>query len=576
MFRPAYLIPLDKKRIVLHLIPANHGQGHHLKVDPISLPHSSVHYFTLFNTAMTQIPSIVLFLRNERTTWCCGVVPMKRAFLYVFTITFFLLPLINNDFQACAETIHLTLDQAVAIAMDNSFRIKQLKLGIERSRQWLKAERAGLKSRVYMNVKAPEFQAISDYKWDSVVAKDVIVRQNTQMWWMNLSIQQPVILFGYPTNGYLSLNNRLYQYNQLDNSNWDTSYYNRYFLKFEQPFFQPNRLKNDLEDAELDLEENELNFLDDQVDLIDDIADDYYKLFRSAMNDLIFVRYIDDLHRIEAIAHCSEQDSANQSIDCVQIQIEIANAEEKRAQNQSDFRLEATRMKQRLRLGETDSLVINPQMVIKPIDVNLEQAINFGTTLRPRMRLLEINRRKREIDLTNIEGWNSFRMNVEMTYGLEKQDHDYHDLWEEYDNSYSFTLNAYVPIWDWGQRKARIEAGKISIRQTELYQEEVKSRIESEIKNAVQNLREYQKRALNMQTNVKRTYDITSLSIEQYAEDKISLQDLLQTLARQRETENNFLDTYLGYRKSLLTLITDTYYDYENNIKLLEKFRSSN
>ncbi|MBN1560478.1 hypothetical protein JW998_09520, partial [candidate division KSB1 bacterium] len=153
------------------------------------------------------------------------------------------------------EKIGLTLDRAVEIAMENSYQIRQLKLGIERSREWLKAEQAGLKSKVYMNVKAPEFSALSDYKWDSIANKDVIVRQNTQRWWMNLAIRQPVVLFGYPTNGYLSLNNTLYQYNQLDDTLWDVNYYNRYFLKFEQPFFQPNRLKNDLEEAKLSLEE---------------------------------------------------------------------------------------------------------------------------------------------------------------------------------------------------------------------------------------------------------------------------------------------------------------------------------
>ncbi|MDZ7317109.1 MAG: hypothetical protein ONB24_13405, partial [candidate division KSB1 bacterium] len=146
-----------------------------------------------------------------------------------------------------AKTIELTLDSAVEIAMNNSYRIRQLKLGIERSRQWLRAERAGLKSKVYLDIKAPQFSAVSDYKWDSVQGRDIIVRQNTQMWWMNLAISQPVILFGYPTNGYLSINSRIYRYDQLDDGIWDTNFYNRYFLKFEQPFFQPNKLKNDLE-----------------------------------------------------------------------------------------------------------------------------------------------------------------------------------------------------------------------------------------------------------------------------------------------------------------------------------------
>lgn len=471
--------------------------------------------------------------------------------------------------------INLTMERAIEIAMENSYQIRQLKLGIERSRQWLKAEQAGLKSKMYMSVKAPEFMALSDYKWDSNLNKDVIVKQNTQRWWANLAIRQPVVLFGYPTNGYLSLNNTVYQYDQKDGGFWDTNYYNRYFLKFEQPLFQPNRLKNDLEEAQLSLEENELNFLDDQVDLIDEISRDYYALFGYSFTDIILERYIQNLQRIKEIADCSEQNNGQKSIDCIQIQIELTNLTEKRAQNMSDYRLQASRVKQRLRLRETDTLVVQPDIRIKKIKVDLEQAIQYGHTLRPRMRLLAIDRRKREINLTNVKGWNAFQMNVEMTYGLEKQDESYRELWHEFDNSYSVTVNAYVPIWDWGQRKARITAQEITIRKTELYQEEMRNRIESEIKTAYQNLQEYQQRALNMQDNMVMAEQITALSIEQYGKGEMSLQDLLQNLKRQKETEENFLEAYLGYRKSLIGLTIDTYYDYENDVALLDKFRSS-
>ncbi len=495
---------------------------------------------------------------------------MNWRLLSRFLVLFFLLSTV-----LLSETISLSLDRAVNIAMENSYRIKQLKLGIERSRQWLRAERAGLKSKVYMNVKAPEFSALSDYKWDSVLGKDVIVKQTTQMWWMNLSIRQPVVLFGYPTNGYLSLNNRIYRYNQLDDGLWESAYYNRYFLQFEQPFFQPNRLKNDLEKAELRLQENELEFLDDQVQLIDDIADDYYRLFRYSYNDIIYARYIENLQRLNALAECDGKENGEKSIDCIQIQIELTNAQEKKAQNLSDLRLESTRMKQRLRLSDKDSLLILPNVNIVDINIDPQQAIKYALSLRPRMRLLDINKRQQEIDLTNVKGWNSFRLNLEMTYGLEKQDEYMKQLWNEYDNSYSVTLNAHIPIWDWGQRQARVDAQKITIQRTELYIEETRNRIESEIRNSLQNLQEYQKRVESMQTNFKMAEEITTISIEQYARGDISLQDLLQTIERQRKTDENFLEAYLGYRKSLLDLMIDTFYDYENNMELLTKFTSN-
>ncbi len=96
---------------------------------------------------------------------------------------------------------------------------------------------------------------------------------------MDLSVRQPVLLFGYPTNGYLSLNNQVYRYLQGRTGRMRVDYYNRYYIKFEQPFFLPNNLKNNIEDAELDVERNELNYIADRVRLVDDVADDYFDLF---------------------------------------------------------------------------------------------------------------------------------------------------------------------------------------------------------------------------------------------------------------------------------------------------------
>lgn len=46
------------------------------------------------------------------------------------------------------QEITFTLESAVELMMDSSYRIKTLKMGIEQQRLRLKAEQAGLKSKV--------------------------------------------------------------------------------------------------------------------------------------------------------------------------------------------------------------------------------------------------------------------------------------------------------------------------------------------------------------------------------------------------------------------------------------------
>ncbi|MHB9028579.1 MAG: TolC family protein [Candidatus Latescibacterota bacterium] len=471
------------------------------------------------------------------------------------------------------EPVSLTLESAVEIAMANSYNIRQLQLGIERTRYNLKARQAGLKSKVYMNLRVPNFNYISDYKWNSDLQRDEIIKENNGLWQMDLSIRQPVVLLGYPTNGYLSLNNKTYRYLQkTEGGVKNTNFYNRYFVRYEQPFFRPNTLKNDIEEGELDLQRNELEYLNNQVNLIESIGYDYYNLFRMSYYNEIYSRQIVSLEQAAELSRGFAEKDTTRAIETIQVQVDLANAKERLLSNQSSLRLGLARLKQRLRLTPGDSLFIQPDVQVIPVTVDLKRATEYACTLRPRLQLLNINRRQNEIDLQNTKGWNSFSVNLEMTYGLEKQHEEYQQLWEEYDNSYSVAVNAYIPIWDWGQHKAQIEAQKISLQRTELYREEARSEIESEVLNGVETLNEFQRRALTMNENLDVATELTAMSFEQYRENRITMQDLIQVISRQRDTENNFIEAYLGYRRALLSLMVDTFYDFEKKTPLLDRF----
>jgi outer membrane protein len=470
------------------------------------------------------------------------------------------------------QTIDLNLQSSVQIAMESSYRIKQLQMGISQTRYRLQARQAGLKSNVYVNLRAPNFNYVAENKWNSTLLRDEIIKSNTGLWQMDLSVRQPLILFGYPTNGYLSLNNKMYRYTQKTLGNSDLNFYNRYFLSFSQPLFQPNTLKNNIEEAELDLENNEFQFLENQVSLIEDIGYQYYNLFQMTYRNTIYGNQVANLEKVSEIAKQFAAQDTTHSIEAAQVQVEIANARDQLLTSQSNLRLGLSQMKQRLRLDPNDSLSVDKEVKIVPINVDTKKAIEYGFNLRPRLRMLSIDRRQNEIDLQNTKGSNAFRMNIEMTYGLEREDQQYDMLWDNLDNSYSFSVNAYIPIWDWGQRKANIKAQEINLQRTDLSIEETRNQIESEITNSVETLMEYQRRTLSMKQNCDLCIDLTQASIAQYKANLITIQDLLQAINRQTDTENNFLSAYLGYRRALIGLMADTYYDFEDQVSLLDKY----
>lgn len=471
------------------------------------------------------------------------------------------------------NAIHLTMDTAVDIAMNNSYRTRQLELQIRRSMHYLQAYKAGLHTQVYMRLETPDFSNVSDYRWNSVLYKDEIVRINSTLWQSDLSVLQPVILFGYPTNGYLSLNYRVYNYQQLDNGSRELDWYNRLYLKFEQPLFLPNELKNDLEEAELDLQDIKLDYLAERIRIIEDISDDYYDIYELAYERKIYQNQLFLLE--EALTRCQaivDADSSR-SIELTQIELEISNIEESLLSNRARARNELANLRQRLRLSQTDSLYVVPIMNIIPINVPFDKALEEALKNTPSLQQLNISRRRSEIDVENEKGRNAFHMTFEATYGLEKKNHQFDNLWDQFDNSNSLTLNAYVPVWDGGQRKNRIQAEKLELERRDLYIEEEREDIINDVTNFYTNLNEYYERVLNMQSSVKLSTEIAAASIKQYAQNDINLQALTQIINRHAETENKFLNIYIGYRRSLMDLSLQTLYNFETNQSLIDEFR---
>ena len=474
--------------------------------------------------------------------------------------------------QRPGETIELTLDRMVELGLRDSYRVRQLRLGVERTRSLLQAERAGLKSRLELEVAAPEFSAISENKWNSVLERNELIAENTRRVQMDLSLRQPVILFGYPTNGVLSLNNRVYRYDQIDGEDRDIRYYNRYFIGYEQPLFQPNRMKNDLEEAQLNLESSELDYQEDVVGMIDDLAGDYYEMLEDAYRETLAESVVANLEAATAAARDVIAADPARSIDADQLQVALANAREDVAQARSNLRLGTDELKQRLRLPAADQIVVRPIFDAATVTVDPARAVELARTLAPRIRQLEIERRESQIDLAETKGNDSFRVDLNFTYGREVQDPRFSNLWFEPRNSYTFDVNATVPIWDWGERKHRIQAQLFSLERSELQIEEAETNIDTQVRSQVRNLQEYEQRLRNMEENLTLARQVSRTTIDQYRAGGVSLVDLLQTLEREEATSENFLDAYLGYKRSLLRLQELTFYDFERDMPLADRF----
>ena len=479
----------------------------------------------------------------------------------------------GGSLDAQQTAVEMTLERMVDLTLSGSYRIRNLNLGIEATRQELRAEQSRLRSQVELELSVPTLESIAEPRWNSELGLNEIIHENSNRWEAELSVEQPVILFGYPTNGYLSLNNQVYRYTQYEeNGGTDLRYYNRYYVQYRQPLFQPNSLKNDLEEARLDVEDSELEFYSDVVEIVDDLSGDYFELFEDAYSRVINERLVANLRLAVAAAEDAAQADAARGIDLDQARVELANAEEQLQQSASQFRLQAASLKTRLNMAETDSITLTPDVTVTPVAIDVEEATQYALELTPRIRQLDIEHRQAEIDLDQTGGSNSFRVDLEFSYGRERMDPRFGNLWGTPTNTYTVDVNAYVPVWDWGGRKARIQASRLELQQTELRQEEAVTQIISNVQNEARSVDEFQARALNMQRNLQLASNLSASSLDRYREGSATILDVLQSFRREVDTARNLLDAYLGWRSSLLRMQQLTFYDFERDVPVLERY----
>lgn len=467
----------------------------------------------------------------------------------------------------------LTRERLIDMSLSSGYQIQFLDMGVEQTQARLRAERARLRSSVSLDVSAPDLQSVSDNRYDSQLGRNVVVRENSRRWEAQVSIRQPVILFGYPTNGYLSLNNRMYRYLQIDDDDErDLTYYNRYFVRYTQPFFQPNSLKNSLEEAELDLENAEIDYYDDMIGLVIDASEEYWDLFRTTYNELVLARHIERLDDARQRAETLVEADPDRSGDMDQISVEIANVQEDLQRSASNLRRQISNLRTQLGIPDDVQIALEPEMDFQPIDVPVDQATELALDMTPQLRQLEISRREDEIRLEETAGRNAFRVDMSLTYGREMRDPAFGQLLSEPTNSYTLDVNAYIPIWDWGERDARIESSRINVRRTELRMEQARARIITTVENEVQNIQELQDRVLTMRENLELAEGLSDTALDRYEAGDSGVLDLLQTLRRERDTASNYLDAYLGWRDSLLEMQDLTFFDFESGMPVIDRY----
>ena len=252
-----------------------------------------------------------------------------------------------------------------------------------------------------------------------------------------------------------------------------------------------------------------------------------------------------------------------------QAELNLATARSSVDESQVNLENAKDKLKQTLGMRLDEDILVFAEVEIKPIQVNLEQAISHGLGSRLELRQREIESKELEFDMIKTKALNEFKGDVSISFGLIGDNSHLNKVYNNPTQNPRVSISFAVPIFDWGEKKARIKAQKMAQRINELEFQEDKVDIELNIRQVwrnLENLRTQIKIAEQNVQNAQLTYDLNQT---RYREGDITGMEMSQFQTQLSNKKITYTQALINYRIELLNLKILSLYDFDKNIPLV-------
>lgn len=454
-----------------------------------------------------------------------------------------------------AQTV-LTLQDALDIAMENSPQIKQAQLSLERSEQSLAAQRAALKSNFSLSVNPFEYSF--DRRFDRFT--NVWFTSENKVSASNFRISQPLVW----TDGTFSVINRL-QWQET----WSeiqaqrtTTWSNNLYLNYAQPLFTYNRTQLAIKDLELDFENTSLNFILRKLALEYDVTNAFYEVYRNKLSyDIAREEYSNTNNSYQIIKNKVDAGLAAKE-ELYQSELNLLNSESTVQNNRVTLENSLDSFKKMIGISVLDSINIVGDVTHQVIDVDVQLAIEQGLQHRLELRQREIDIQSAYHSLIETMAYNEFRGDLNLTYGIIGVNENFDDLYQRSDKDRQVSINLEIPLFDWGERKARIRASEAILEAQHVAKDEQEADILIGIRQSYRQLQNLVKQIDIARQNVKNAQLTYEINLERYENGDLTSMDLNLFQIQLSDAKSQLTDSIINYKLALLNLKIQSMYDF--------------
>lgn len=462
--------------------------------------------------------------------------------------------------------VGMTLDDALNYSIENSPELQRALMNLRRYKFSLDAQRASLKSKFSLTLNPVSYN------------RNRYFENRLSEWYTNesfstsgtFSISQPIIW----TGATVSLNNRFgWQNNKssitggIDNDN--SAYSNDLYLSVTQPLFRYNQIKLDLKNIELDYENALINYALQRLNLENSITNQFYSVY-TAQNSLEISKA--ELNDAEAnynvIKNKVDADLSTKD-ELYQAELNLATARSTLDNRMVALENAKDDFKKILGISLETNIEIIAQVTAQPVTVDLGKAIANALDSRLELKQREISRTELDLQMKQIKETNSFNGELSLSIGIMGDNERLGDIYKTPTNNPRVSLSFNVPIFDWGERKARVRAQEIAIEMHNLETDEERKAIEIAIRKCYRNLNNLLAQISIAEKSVKNAQLTYDLNAERYRNGEITGMEMNQFQTQLSNKKMSYVSTIIDYKKELLNMKILTLYDFENDKAIL-------
>jgi outer membrane protein TolC len=457
-----------------------------------------------------------------------------------------------------AQTI-ISLDDALGIAMQNSPQIRQVELTLENRKQLLKAQNAALKSNFSLSVNPYSTSYFRQFD------------RRTNLWYTSentsssadFQIRQPILW----TDGVFSVINELQwlegksDQSQAKNEPWS----NNLYLRYDQPIFTHNQTKLQLSRLELNLENTMINYVLQKLNLEYSVTNNFFQIYGSKLAyDISREQYANTKTSYEIIKNQVDAGiSAKEEL--YQAEYDLLDSEASVQTNLVNLENALDQFKILIGVPIADSIDIIGDVSHITVDVNLDTAITHALKNRLELRQREIDVQVAYQSLVETMAQNEFRGNISLTYGLQGVNETYDTIYDEPDLNRRASISFEIPLFDWGERKARIKADEANIESSKLSKEEQQDDIIINIRQAYRELRNLVTQIKIATQNIKNAELTYEISLENFKNGDLKAMELSQRQTQLSNAKIQLTNSIINYKLALLNLKILSMYDFVRN-----------